>query len=159
MEVILSSSNHLQMQHVPALVEHLCTCPALIFLDLSDNDVSVEGICRLTICILRNHKLTDVRFDHEPSACVGHDAWRSEGLPVLPAEVIRGEWRGVLKCLRELPGSHLLEVFEFVFAVMHFLLYPRSNSDFKNRKFKKNLSGSSLPPLLPSLIAAACLTQ
>ena len=78
---------------------------------------------------------------------------------MLPAEVVRGEWDGVLKCLRALllPGS--LEVFEFVFAVVHFLLYSRPNSDFKNSKFKKNMSASSLLRLLLSLIAAACVTQ
>jgi hypothetical protein len=111
------------MQHVPALVDHLCACPGLIFLDVSDNDVSVEGICRLTICILRNHKLTDVRFDYEPTACVGQDAWRSEGLPVLPAEVVEDGWEAVLKYLREV-RLYIFFMIEFSCSIV--VLFPPS---------------------------------
>ena len=103
------------MQHVPALVEHLYTCPFLIYLDISDNDVSVEGVCRLIPCILRNQKLTDVDLDHAPSACVGHDAWRSEGLPLLPAEIVDEGWKAVLKHLREVHFCTRFGVLIFVF--------------------------------------------
>jgi hypothetical protein len=57
-------------------------------------------VCHIIACILHNIQLTDVWFDHEPSACVGHDAWKSEGLPVLPSEVVAQGWREVLRFLR-----------------------------------------------------------
>ena len=57
-------------------------------------------MCRIIACILHNVKLTTVYFDHKPSACVGHDAWKSEGLPVPPSEVLAQGWREVLRFLR-----------------------------------------------------------
>ena len=57
-------------------------------------------MCRIIACILDNVKLTAVRFGHEPSACVGHDAWRSEGLPVPPRQVVAQGWTAVLCFLR-----------------------------------------------------------
>ena len=57
-------------------------------------------MCRIIACILHNVKLTTVWFDHEPSACVGHDAWKSEGLPVPPSEVAAQGWTEVLRFLR-----------------------------------------------------------
>ena len=59
------------------------------------NRVGVAAVCRIIACILHNVKLTNVYLDHEPSACVGHDAWKSEGLPVLPSEVC---FQGGRKC-------------------------------------------------------------
>ena len=63
-------------------------------------------MCRVIACILHNVKLADVSFttlhhSREPSACVGHDAWKSEGLPVPPRQVVhlRG-WPLVLRFLR-----------------------------------------------------------
>ena len=64
------------------------------------NKVGVAAVCRLISCILHNVKLTDVYLDHEPSACVGHDAWKSEGLPVPPGEVTAQGWKAVLQFLR-----------------------------------------------------------
>jgi hypothetical protein len=52
--------------------------------------------------MLHNVKLTAVVFDQEPSACVGHDAWTIEGLPVLPSEVVGQGWHVVLRFLRDL---------------------------------------------------------
>ena len=63
--------------------------------------MSVAGVCRIVASILHNVQLTDVRFDHGPSACVGHDAWRSEGLPVPPGEVVAQGWEAVLEYLRK----------------------------------------------------------
>ena len=40
-------------------------------------------------------------LDHQPSACVGHDAWHSEGLPVPPADVVAKKWNDVLQFLRK----------------------------------------------------------
>ena len=65
-----------------------------------DNQVGVAAVCRIIACILHNVKLTTVYFDHKPSACVGHDAWKSEGLPVPPREVVVQGWTEVLRFLR-----------------------------------------------------------
>jgi hypothetical protein len=71
-------------------------------LSQSGNNISVAVSCHLVACILHNPNLTELTLDHQPSACVGHDAWRSEGLPVVslprPAEV---GWTEVLESLRE----------------------------------------------------------
>ena len=65
--------------------------------------MSVVGVLRIVSCILYNEKskLTDVTLDPKPSACVGHEAWRSEGLPPLPSAVVRDGWDAVLKHLRQ----------------------------------------------------------
>ena len=47
----------------------------------SGNNISVAVTCHLVACILHNPNLTELVLDHQPSACIGHDAWRSEGLP------------------------------------------------------------------------------
>ena len=65
-----------------------------------NNQVGVAAVCRIIACILHNVKLTTVSFDHQPSACVGHDAWSSEGLPVPPSEVVAQGWKAVLAFLR-----------------------------------------------------------
>jgi hypothetical protein len=64
------------------------------------NEISVAGVCRIISCILHHPKLTTVIFDHEPSACIGHDAWNSEGLAVPPVDVVAQGWAVVLKFLR-----------------------------------------------------------
>ena len=66
----------------------------------SYNQVGVAAVCHFIACILHNVKLTEVYFDHRPSACVGHDAWRSEGLPVPPREVVAQGWTAVLHLFR-----------------------------------------------------------
>jgi hypothetical protein len=60
------------------------------------NRVGVASVCRIIACILHNVKLTTVFFDHRPYACVQHDAWKSEGLPVPPIEVVFKSWQTVL---------------------------------------------------------------
>ena len=64
------------------------------------NQVQVPGVCRIIARIIHSVNLTDVCFDHEPRACVGHDAWGSEGLPVPPSEVVAEGWTAVLRYLR-----------------------------------------------------------
>ena len=64
------------------------------------NQVGVAAVCRIIACILHNVKLTTVSFDQEPSDCVGHDAWKSEGLPVPPSEVVAQGWTEVLRFFR-----------------------------------------------------------
>ena len=66
----------------------------------SGNQVGVAAVCRIIACILHNVKLPTVYLDHKPSACVRHHAWRSEGLPVPPREVVAQGWREVLRFLR-----------------------------------------------------------
>ena len=57
-------------------------------------------MCRIIACILHNVKLTTVSFDQEPSDCVGHDAWKSEGLPVPSRKVVAQGWTEVLRFLK-----------------------------------------------------------
>ena len=64
------------------------------------NRIGVAAVCRFIACILPNVKLTTVYLGHEPSACVGHDAWKSEGLPVPPSEVVAQGWTEVLRFFR-----------------------------------------------------------
>jgi hypothetical protein len=64
------------------------------------NEISVAGVCRTISHILHRPKITTVFFDHEPSACTGHDAWNSEGLAVPPADVVAKGWAVVLQFLR-----------------------------------------------------------
>ena len=67
----------------------------------SGNNISVAVACHLVACILHNPNLTELVLDYQPSACIGHTAWRSEGLPVVslpPAEV---GWTAVLKNMRK----------------------------------------------------------
>jgi hypothetical protein len=64
------------------------------------NKVGVTSVCRIIAFILNKVKLTNVRFAHEPSACVSHDTWRSEGLHVPPSEVVADGWKAVLRLLR-----------------------------------------------------------
>jgi hypothetical protein len=58
-----------------------------------DNEVGVAAVCRFIACILHSVQLTDLSFSHcqQPSAwvsaCVGHDAWKSEGLPGPPRQL------------------------------------------------------------------------
>ncbi len=67
----------------------------------SGNRVSVVGVCHLVSCILHNDNLTTVYFDYAPSACVGHEAWRREGLAVPPDGVVRKGWADVLEFSRQ----------------------------------------------------------
>ena len=57
-----------------------------------NNQFGVAAECRIIACILHNVKLITVHLGHEPSDCIGHDAWKSEGLPVPPSEVVAQDW-------------------------------------------------------------------
>jgi hypothetical protein len=90
------------------------------------NNISVAVACHLIACILHNPNLTELTLDHAPSACVAHDAWRSEGLPVLSAGVVATEWTAVLKSLREVSMQNVFRsharcgwFFFFVLLVLH----------------------------------------
>ena len=74
-----------------------------------NNQVGVAAVCRIIAYIQHNVKLTTVYFDPQPAACVGHDAWRSEGLPVPPSKVVAQGWDAVPRFLRVRPvfAAHL----------------------------------------------------
>jgi len=76
-------------------------CVSLRISQGGNKNISVAVACHLVACILHNPNLTTLYLDHAPSACVAHNAWRSEGLPVLSAGVVATEWTAVLKSLRE----------------------------------------------------------
>jgi hypothetical protein len=66
------------------------------------NRIGVASVCRIIAAgILHNVTLTTVISDHHPSLCVRHDAWKSEGLPVPPREVLAvGGFDAVLRLFR-----------------------------------------------------------
>ncbi len=64
------------------------------------NQVGVACVCHFIACILHIVKLTYVELDHQPTACVRHDAWSSEGLAVPPWQVVAQGWKEVLRFLR-----------------------------------------------------------
>ena len=76
-------------------------CVSLRLSQEYNKKISVAVTCHLVACALHNPKLTTLYLDHAPSACVAHDAWRSEALPVPPAEVAGKKWTAVLEFLRE----------------------------------------------------------
>ena len=72
---------------------------SLLVSQISRN-ICIAAACHLITCIMPYHKITQLRLDPQPSACVRHDAWRSEALPVPPAEVAGKGWAAVLESLR-----------------------------------------------------------
>ncbi len=71
------------------------------------NKISVPGVCRIVSCILQNKKLTTVSFGHEPPACVAHEAWLGEGLPLPPSDVVAKGWTAVLEFLRKAKAADI----------------------------------------------------
>ena len=71
----------------------------------SGNNISVAVTCHLVACALHNPNLTELVLDHQPFACVGHDAWRREGLPVVSVLSLEDaewtKWTTVLESLRK----------------------------------------------------------
>jgi hypothetical protein len=71
------------------------------------NNISVSATCHLIACVFFNPKLTKLKLDHTPSACVADHSWRGAGLPEPPFEAVRQGmidtakgWAAVLKALR-----------------------------------------------------------
>jgi hypothetical protein len=64
------------------------------------NNTDVASVCRLVPSLLNNPQLFWVRLDHEPSACVGHDAWKGAGLPAPPDKVVDKGWIATLSFIR-----------------------------------------------------------
>ena len=66
------------------------------------NKISESGVCHIVSCILHNEKSqVAVYCDFSPLVCARHEAWRSEGLPSLKADVVRDDWGAVLSYLRQ----------------------------------------------------------
>jgi len=129
----------------------------LIELSQSGNNVSVAATCRLISCTLQNPNLTQLFLDHEPSSCIGHDAWRSEALPVPHDDVAAQGWTAVLEYLRKvsvyqagLKSCRLRSVVELCagcFETSLFTFCPCPGRLL--RKVSKNTSACSLPRLIP----------
>ena len=63
------------------------------------NKIDIASVCRLVPSLLNKPQLSTVELDHDPSACVGHDAWKGAGLPAPPGEVVARGWMAVLEYL------------------------------------------------------------
>lgn len=121
----------------------------------SDNPVSIVGQCRIVACILHNYQLTTVYFDHQPSACICHDAWQREGLPVPPDDVVRQGWKAVLECLRKVRETcETCHLALFSINAQHKISRVSPHSF---RRFKKSLFLCCTPPLFVTSTAAAAL--
>jgi hypothetical protein len=102
------------------VVHFYCICSPAVFARVyvyfslkasqSGNNVSVAATCRLISCTLQNPNLTQLYLDHEPSSCIGHDAWRSEALPVPHDDVAAQGWTAVLEYLRKVSMPICFEV-------------------------------------------------
>jgi hypothetical protein len=106
------------------------------------NKMSVVGVLRIVSCIIYNEKLTDanVDLDHSPSACVGHDAWRSEGLPQLPSAVVINkwlEWDAVLKHLRQV----CIRLLRLLLHGLQFPIFPSPRQVIR-KKYERLLSAA-----------------
>ena len=66
-----------------------------------NKDISVAATCHIVACVLRNPNIPILYLGHEPSACVAHAAWQSEGLPAPPANLAGKRWHDILPFLRE----------------------------------------------------------
>ena len=74
-----------------------CLCMSHTF---AGNNTDVASVCRLVPSLLNKPQLSRVYLDHKPSACVGHDAWKSAGLPAPPGEVVAEGWIATLSFIR-----------------------------------------------------------
>ena len=108
--------------------------------------MSVSGVPRIVSSILHNEQLTQVYLDHEPSACSSSQAWRSEGLPPLPAG-FGLIWNHALPHLRQVCISLL------VLRDLHLTVVVVSA-----RRFEKNTSACCVLHQLQPWTAAACST-
>ena len=109
------------------VVHFYCICSSAVFACVyvyfsfkasqSGNNVSVAATCRLISCTLQNPNLTQLFLDHEPSSCIGHDAWRSEALPVPHDDVAAQGWTAVLEYLRKVSMPICFEVPPIAFGL------------------------------------------
>ena len=99
--------------------------------------MSVVGVSRIVSCIFHNEKLTSVSLDHSPSACVGHEAWRSEGLPPLPSAVVTDGWHAVLKHLRQV----CIRLLRLLLRGLQFPIFPSPRQVIRE-KYERLLSAA-----------------
>jgi hypothetical protein len=66
----------------------------------AENNIDVASFCRLVLFLLDNSGFFDLELDYRPFACVRHDAWKGEGLPLPPRDAVAKGWMAVLKFLR-----------------------------------------------------------
>ena len=99
--------------------------------------MSVVGVSRVVSCVLHNEKLTDVSLDPSPSACVGHEAWRSEGLPPLPSAVVRDGWNSVLRHLRQV----CIRLLRLLLRGLQFPIFPSPRQVIRE-KYERLLSAA-----------------
>jgi hypothetical protein len=99
--------------------------------------MSVVGVSRIVSCILHNEKLKEVSLEPSPSACVGHEAWRSEGLPLLPSAVVTVRWNAVLRHLRQV-CIHLLRL---LLRGLQFPIFPSPRQVIRG-KYERLLSAA-----------------
>jgi hypothetical protein len=113
-------------------------------------------VCRLISRILHNAQLTYVWLDHEPSACVVHDAWKSEGLPVPPGEVVGEGWRAVLQYLRKaIPADVKAAAKSKAAAEAQAAAEAKAAKDAKFRRARSVLEQLQLLSLYDGLVAEA----
>ena len=100
--------------------------------------MSVVGVSRIVSCVLHNENLTDLPFlTPSPSACVGHEAWRSEGLPPLPSAVARDGWDAVLKHLRQV----CIRLLRLLLRGLQFPIFPSPRQVIRE-KYERLLSAA-----------------
>ena len=99
--------------------------------------MSVVGVSRIVSCILHNEKLTDFQLEPFVSACVGHEAWRSEGLPSLPSAVVTNEWGAVLKHLRQV----CIRLLRLLLRGLQFPIFPSPRQVIRE-KYERLLSAA-----------------
>ena len=99
--------------------------------------MSVVGVSRIVSCILHNEKLTVVYLEPSPSACVGHEAWRSEGLPPLPSAVVTNGWLAVLKHLRQV----CIRLLRLLLRGLQFPIFPSPRQVIRE-KYERLLSAA-----------------
>jgi hypothetical protein len=72
--------------------------------------------------MLHNDSLSRVRVPHHPSSCVGHVAWRHDGLSIPPDEVVSQGWGSVLSFLRRIFKVRAAHLWQDILLAHHFTL-------------------------------------
>ena len=99
--------------------------------------MSVVGVSRIVSCVLHNEKLTSVYLEPSPSACVGHEAWRSEGLLSLPSAVVTKGWNAVIKHLRQV----CIRLMRLLLRGLQFPIFPSPRQVIRE-KYERLLSAA-----------------
>ena len=73
-------------------------------------------------CMLHNDSLSRVHVPHHPSSCVGHVAWRHDGLSIPPDELVSQGWGSVLSFLRRIFKVRAAHLRQDILLAHHFTL-------------------------------------